>query len=160
MTGADLVPLLAGLGVGGLAVALAARETITDVFGALMILADRPYCIGHRVVSGDDEGTLQGIACSTSSSKVPDWSTELFERQRIFLEVIRLAHALGVQFAFPTQTLEIEAFRGQPGREPMPDASAEELRTIAESYASTAGAGRPRGLGIFVPPHKDGKTRR
>ena len=72
MTGADLVPLLAGLGVGGMAVALAARETITDVFGALMILADRRYRIGHRVVSGDDEGTVQGIACSTSSSKVPD----------------------------------------------------------------------------------------
>ena len=65
-----------------------------------------------------------------------------------------------MQFAFPTQTLEIEAFRGQPGREPTPDASAEELRTIAESYASTAGAGRARGLGILVPSHEDGKTRR
>ena len=72
MTGADLVPLLAGLGVGGMAVALAARETITDVFGALMILADRPYRIGHRGVSGDNEGTVQCVACSTSSSKVPD----------------------------------------------------------------------------------------
>ena len=91
--------------------------------------------------------------------KVPDWSAELVERQRIFLEIIRLAHALGVQFAFPTQTLEIEAFPGQPGREPMGDASAEELRAIAESYASTAGAGRPRGLGIFVPPHEEGNTR-
>jgi MscS family membrane protein len=36
------VPLLAGLGIGGLAVALATRETLTDVFGSLMILADRP----------------------------------------------------------------------------------------------------------------------
>jgi small-conductance mechanosensitive channel len=88
-----------------------------------------------------------------------DWSTELVERQRIFLEVIRLAHALGVQFAFPTQTLEIEAFPGRPGREPMADASAEELRNIAESYASTASAGRPRGLGIFVPPHEEAQTR-
>ena len=37
--------------------------------------------------------------------KVPDWSAELVERQRIFLETIRLADSLGVVFAFPTQTL-------------------------------------------------------
>ena len=243
--GADLVPLLAGLGVGGLAVALAARETLTDVFGSLMILADRPYRIGHWVVIGDKEGTVQSIGLrstrirtfydsvltipnstavssivdnmgmrswrrvktrvgirydtpperieaflegikriiqtNTTTRKdyfhvvlndfgpdhlaillyfffnVPDWSAELVERQRIFLEIIRLAHALGVQFAFPTQTLEIETFPGQPEREPVPDASAEELRAIAEHYASPEGAGRPRGLGIFVPPHEEGR---
>jgi MscS family membrane protein len=87
--------------------------------------------------------------------KVPDWSAELVERQRIFLEIIRLADSLGVAFAFPTQTLEIESFPGQPGREPPVAASAEELRAIAESYASTADAGRPHGLGIFVPPHEE-----
>ena len=67
----------------------------------------------------------------------------------------RIAHALGVQFAFPTQTLEVESFPGRPGKEPLPAASDEELRAVAESYASTAGAGRPRGLGIFVPPHEE-----
>ena len=36
MLGADLLPLLARLGVGGLAVALSVRETLTGVFGALM----------------------------------------------------------------------------------------------------------------------------
>jgi hypothetical protein len=44
-------------------------------------------------------------------------------------------------------------------REPVPDASAQELRAIAERYASTDAAARPRGLGIFVPPHEEGKTR-
>ena len=87
--------------------------------------------------------------------KVPDWSAELVERQRIFLEIIRLADSLGVAFAFPTQTLEIESFPGRPGKEPLPAASDAELRAVAESYASTAGAGRPRGLGIFVPPHEE-----
>ena len=177
------MPLLAGLGVGGLAVALAARETLTDVFGSLMILADRPYRIGHWVIIGDKEGTVQSIGlrstriCTVYDSvltipnstavsgivdnmgmrswrrvktmvgilydtpperikaflegikriiqtntttrkdyfhvvlndfgpdhlaillyfffNVPDWSTELVERQRVFLEVIRLAHAPG-----------------------------------------------------------------
>lgn len=52
--------------------------------------------------------------------KVPDWSAELVERQRVFLEVIRLAAALRVKFAFPTQTLEIETFPGMRDPEPLP----------------------------------------
>jgi hypothetical protein len=54
-----------------------------------------------------------------------------------------------------TQTLQVESFPGQPGREPPPAASDQELRGIAESFANTAGASRPRGLGIFVPPHEE-----
>ena len=37
--------------------------------------------------------------------KAPDWGTELRERQRIIMDIIRLANRLGVEFAFPTQTL-------------------------------------------------------
>jgi MscS family membrane protein len=59
--GANVVPLLAGLGVGGLAVALAAQNTLLDVFGSLIILADRPYRIGHWVIIGDQEGTVESI---------------------------------------------------------------------------------------------------
>jgi MscS family membrane protein len=72
--GPDVVPLLAGLGVGGLAVALAARETLTDVFGSLMILADRPYRIGHWVKIGDKEGTVESIGIrSTRIRSSYDW---------------------------------------------------------------------------------------
>jgi MscS family membrane protein len=45
--------------------------------------------------------------------EVPDWSTELRERERIFLDIIRLADQLGVQFAFPTQTVHL--FREKHG---------------------------------------------
>ena len=41
--------------------------------------------------------------------RVPDWTAELAERQRIFLEILRLAEAQDVRFAFPTQTLHIES---------------------------------------------------
>jgi len=46
--------------------------------------------------------------------EVPDWNTELRERERLFLDIVRLADRLGVQFAFPTQTVHV--FPGQaPG---------------------------------------------
>ena len=42
--------LLASLGIGGLAVALAAKDTLSNVFGSLMIILDRPFHVGDRDV--------------------------------------------------------------------------------------------------------------
>ncbi|QQE13231.1 mechanosensitive ion channel family protein [Planctomycetota bacterium] len=39
--------------------------------------------------------------------EVPDWNTELRERERLFIDIVRLADALGVSFAFPTRTLHL-----------------------------------------------------
>jgi len=52
---ADVGALIAGLGIGGLAFALAAKDTIANVFGSVMILIDRPFRLGDRIkVSGQD----------------------------------------------------------------------------------------------------------
>jgi MscS family membrane protein len=45
---------------------------------------------------------------------VPDWATELREREAILLDIIRLAKELGVSFAFPTQTLHLESTPEHP----------------------------------------------
>lgn len=44
---------------------------------------------------------------------VPDWPAELKARHEILMEILRLGKQLGVQFAFPTQTLHMETFPGQ-----------------------------------------------
>ena len=51
--------LLAGLGIGGLAVALAAQKTLADVFGSIMLLVDRPFVAGDWIVSPDRE--IEGV---------------------------------------------------------------------------------------------------
>lgn len=54
-TGYDVRALVAGLGIGGLALALAAKDTVTNFFGGFTIFADKPFRIGDRVrVSGFD----------------------------------------------------------------------------------------------------------
>ncbi len=54
-TGYDVKALIAGLGIGGLALALAAKDTVTNFFGGFTIFADKPFRIGDRVrVSGYD----------------------------------------------------------------------------------------------------------
>ena len=46
--------------------------------------------------------------------EVPDWATELRERHRLFVDILRLADKLEVDFAFPTQTVWLER-SGKPG---------------------------------------------
>ncbi len=189
----DLTGLLAGLGIGGLAFALAAQDTLGNLFGSLTVLLDRPFQVGDWVVVGSVEGTVEevgfrstrirtfynskitlpnsqltsasvdnlgdrqyrrwstrlGVAYNTPPEKVdafcegvkeiirqhphtrkdyfhvalnefgpsaleimlyvffvtPDWADELKERHRLAIDIIRLAKELGVEFAFPTQTL-------------------------------------------------------
>jgi MscS family membrane protein len=53
--------LLAGLGLGGLAFALAAKDTAANVFGSIMILWDRPFVVGDWIRVGAAEGTVEEI---------------------------------------------------------------------------------------------------
>lgn len=200
--GQDLKALLAGLGIGGLALALAAQDTIGNLFGSLTVLLDRPFQVGDWVKIGDVEGTVAevgfrstrirtfydsmislpnshltsaavdnlglrqyrrwstrlGLAYDTPPEKVeafcegvrelvrrhpqtrkdsfhvyfnefgsssleilfyiffqcPDWSEELRARHRLAVEILQLAAALGVEFAFPTQTLYLRKEEWNP----------------------------------------------
>ncbi len=56
-----LSSLLTGLGIGGLAIAMAAKDTIANVFGSLTILVDRPFNIGDWVVVDGVEGTVEDL---------------------------------------------------------------------------------------------------
>ncbi len=57
----DIDKILAGLGIGGLAFALAAKDTISNVFGSLTILIDRPFQIGDWVTIGAADGTVESV---------------------------------------------------------------------------------------------------
>ncbi|MEM7646203.1 MAG: mechanosensitive ion channel family protein [Pseudomonadota bacterium] len=59
--GVNVFSLLAGLGLGGLAFALAAKDTAANLFGSIMILIDRPFKIGDWIKVGDVEGTVEEI---------------------------------------------------------------------------------------------------
>jgi MscS family membrane protein len=53
--------LVAGLGLGGLAFALAAKDMLANLFGGLVILIDRPFAIGDWIRTGDVEGSVENI---------------------------------------------------------------------------------------------------
>jgi MscS family membrane protein len=53
--------LIAGLGLGGLAFALAAKDTIANIFGGVVIIFDKPFTIGDFIADGNIEGTVESI---------------------------------------------------------------------------------------------------
>lgn len=59
--GANTFGIVAGLGVGGLAIALAAQPTIENLIGGMSLFADKPMEVGDYCRLGADEGTVEGI---------------------------------------------------------------------------------------------------
>ncbi|MEA3496292.1 MAG: mechanosensitive ion channel, partial [Bacteroidota bacterium] len=59
--GLKITGLLAGLSIGGLALALAAQDTLKNFFGSVMIFLDKPFHIGDWIVAGDVDGTVEEV---------------------------------------------------------------------------------------------------
>jgi MscS family membrane protein len=105
--GYSVTSLVAGLGIGGLAVALAARSTLENLFGAFSIGADQPFREGDFVKIEDSLGTVEAIGLRSTrirtldrtiitlpNGKLADMKVESFaERDRI-----RLACDLGLVY--------------------------------------------------------------
>ncbi len=188
--------LLTGVGIGGLAVALAAQDAVKNFFGSLLVIMDRPFSVGDWVKVGGAEGSVEelgfrstrirtsadsvvvlpnsnlitsavdnlgerrtrrwkttlGLTYDTPPDKieafcegvrelirehprsvkpgfqvafnefsassldivmmvkfdVPGWGGELEARQQLGLGILHLAEDLGVELAFPTQTLHLQ----------------------------------------------------
>ena len=193
-SGINVTSLLASLGLGGIAIALASKETLSNFFGGFTVIMDKPFSVGDWIICNQVEGTVEDIGFRSTKVKtfydslltipnsvisdsvidnlgkrkarrtritldltydtspekitafvegikqviesnshtrkdyyqcyfsgygphslqillnfflrVKDWDTELLQKQNIFLEILRLSKKLGVDFAFPTQTLD------------------------------------------------------
>lgn len=64
--GYDVTALIAGLGIGGLALAMAAKDSVSNIFGGIMIFTDKPFKIGDRIKINGFDGTIEEIGIRTS----------------------------------------------------------------------------------------------
>ena len=67
--GVNITSLIAGLGVGGIAIAMAIKNILTDLLASLTIYFDRPFIVGDKIVMGDTEGVVQKIGIKTTRIK-------------------------------------------------------------------------------------------
>jgi MscS family membrane protein len=70
--GMNVTGVLAGLGVGGLAVALAAQKTVENLFGGVSLVADRPIRVGDFCRFGDRVGTIEAIGLRSTRIRTLD----------------------------------------------------------------------------------------
>jgi len=220
----DITTLIAGISIGGLAIALAAQDTIKNLFGSLTIFLDKPFQIGDWINFAGVDGTVEEVGFRSTRVRtfanslvyvpngkladmvvdnfglrryrrfyttiavtydtppdlierfveglkdiiaahpdtrkdfyavrlnglgahsldimfysffdVPDWSHEVKARHEIILEILKLAKALGVRFAFPTQTMHVEAFPGTTPTTPHYPTSKDEMDERIKAFAA------------------------
>lgn len=226
----DVTALLAGLSLGGLAVALAAQDTLKNFFGSIIVFLDKPFRVGDWIKFEDKEGVVEDIGLRATRVRsftdslfyvpnhllvektvdnfglrnyrryrcwlgiqyntppdlieafvggcqqlalahpqvvkdmvnihfhelgdfslkifvnvffdVPTFTDELNARHELNMSFVRLAHHLGVQYAFPTQTLHVASMAQTVP--PPPEANAprqvllERTALFAHNYFGTA----------------------
>ncbi len=67
--GVDITALVAGLGVGGIAIALAIQNILSDLFSSLTIILDKPFIVGDFIVVGEFSGSVEKIGLKTTRLK-------------------------------------------------------------------------------------------
>ncbi len=113
--GVNITALVAGLGVGGIAIGLAAQGIFGDLFAALAILFDRPFKVGDTISYGGTTGSVEAIGLKTtrvralSGEQVIISNTKLLDQQISNMRRIierRVVVQLGVIYQTPPEQLE------------------------------------------------------
>ncbi|MFC1834066.1 mechanosensitive ion channel family protein [Thermodesulfobacteriota bacterium] len=75
LTGFQAGPFIASLGIGGLAVALAAKESIANLFGTVTIVFDRPFKVGDRIIIDKHDGFVESVGYRSTGLRL--WNGNL-----------------------------------------------------------------------------------
>ncbi|MGB2983233.1 MAG: mechanosensitive ion channel domain-containing protein [Candidatus Bipolaricaulia bacterium] len=113
--GLDITTLIAGLGIGGIAIALAVQNILGDLFASLSIIIDKPFVIGDFIVVGDLKGSVERIGLKTTRVRslfgeqiIFSNSDLLASRVRNYKQMYerRIAFSLGVTYDTRANVLE------------------------------------------------------
>lgn len=112
----DIGSILAGLGIGGVAVALAAKDTISNLFGSVTLIIDRPFLIGDYVLLDKGlEGTVEEVGFRSTRIRTPHQSVVTLPNNVLanmaidnygMRESRRFRVLLQIDYETPTEVLE------------------------------------------------------
>ncbi|HPW17038.1 MAG TPA: mechanosensitive ion channel family protein [Candidatus Aminicenantes bacterium] len=113
--GVKVTTLIAGLGVGGIAAALAVQSILGDLFASLSIVLDKPFVVGDYIVVGDLQGTVEHIGLKTTRVRSLGGEQLVFANSDLLKSRIqnfermkerRIAFTVGVARGTPADKLE------------------------------------------------------
>ncbi len=112
--GVDITSLIAGLGIGGIAVALALQGILKDLFSSFSIFFDKPFTIGDFIEIGDYSGTVQKIGIKTTRLKSLSGEEVIISNQDLTTATVRnfkrmqerrIVQTIGVTYETPQEML-------------------------------------------------------
>jgi len=113
--GIDITALIAGLGVGGIAIALALQSILGDVFCSIAILIDKPFEVGDFIIVDDKLGTVEKIGIKTTRVRSLSGEQLIFSNTDLVSSRIRnykrmnerrVVFSFGVTYQTPVEKLE------------------------------------------------------
>ena len=113
--GFDVTALVAGLGIGGVAIALATQSILGDLFASLSIVIDKPFVVGDFIRVGDDLGSVERIGLKTTRVRSLSGEQLIFGNADLLQSRIRnykrmderrVLFRLGVVYQTPGATLQ------------------------------------------------------
>jgi small-conductance mechanosensitive channel len=113
--GVDITSLVASLGIGGIAVALAIQNILSDVFSSFSIYLDKPFVVGDFIQAGNDMGTVEKIGIKTTRLRTPQGEELIISNKELtsarvqnFRRMERRRHSfnIGVIYGTPTEKLK------------------------------------------------------
>jgi small-conductance mechanosensitive channel len=113
--GIDVGPLVASLGIGGVALALALQGVLGDLFASLSIIFDKPFVVGDSIKVGDLAGTVQHVGLKSTRIRALTGEQLVFSNADLLSSRIqnlqhrqerRCASTLGVTYDTPSEKLE------------------------------------------------------
>jgi MscS family membrane protein len=145
--GISAIGILSGMGIGGLAVALAAQQTIANFFGSLTIILDHPFTVGDYIIVGSTEGVVERIGLRSTSIKTFYDSRVVIPNAQLATDVVdnmgrrqsrRFKTTLGLQYNTPAPLFE--AFSAGVRRliELHPDARRDDIRVSVDDFGSSS----------------------
>ncbi len=102
--GIDIGAMLAGLGVGGIAVALAAQNILGDLLASLSIVLDKPFVIGDFISSGEEMGTVEQIGLKTTRIRSLSGEKIIFPNKNLLESRVR-------NYRYLTERRAVQNFR-------------------------------------------------
>ncbi len=81
--GVDVTSLIAGLGIAGIAIALAIQNILSDLFSSLAIYFDKPFEIGDFIIVGENQGTVEKIGIKTTRIRALDGEEIIISNQEL-----------------------------------------------------------------------------
>ncbi len=113
--GVDITALIAGLGVGGVAIALAVQNVLGDLLASLSIALDKPFKVGDFLIVGDEKGTVEYVGIKSTRLRSLDGEQIVISNADVLRARVRnygrmyerrIVFRLGIIYETPRELIE------------------------------------------------------